>query len=169
MMSLRYIALSALSVLLVATAGCGGWALRGTQSDITVESVFIDATRAPRLAAAVNVELAYSNVPRVARKNAAVIIELNNEEFDRRVLSVDPDTGKVREVELGLEVGFVMRGRDGKELTPPEKLNWVQDYVFDESSLLGTVERAQIIERELAEDAAQTILRRLETIDISGS
>ena len=49
---------------------------------------------------------------------------------------------------------------------PPEKLSWVQDYIFDENSLLGTREKAEVIERELADDAAQTILLRLETLEI---
>jgi outer membrane lipopolysaccharide assembly protein LptE/RlpB len=100
-----------------------------------------------------------------SKSDVQAVIELSEEEYDRRVLSVDPDTGKVREVELGLEVKFSVRGRDGKLLIPPERLSWVQDFVFDENSLLGTTERESIIELELAQDAARSIMLRLETIE----
>jgi outer membrane lipopolysaccharide assembly protein LptE/RlpB len=82
-------------------------------------------------------------------------------------LSVDPISGKVREVEVGLEVGFSVRAKDGKLLAPFQKMRWVQDYVFDESSLLGTYEQQSTIQGELSQDAAATILLRLETIEFA--
>jgi outer membrane lipopolysaccharide assembly protein LptE/RlpB len=156
-------------LLVLSLSACGGWSLRGTRTDaIGVDSVYVSAPEAQRLRRALITELVNAGV-RVNRKRseAGAVIELDSESFDRRVLSVDSDTGKVREIELGLEVVFSIRGRDGKLLVAPEKLSWVQDFVFDENSLLGTNERANIVERELAEDAAQTIRLRLETIDFS--
>lgn len=157
-----------LSVLVVyGLAGCSGWHLRGTRTNaMALESVHVSDERAPRLSAAVAKELRLSGVKLASKKDAQATIQLNDEDFDRRVLSVDPDSGKVREVELGLEVRFSVRSKDGKLLVPPEKLSWVQDFIFDETSLLGTTEKASIIERELSEDAAQTILVRLETVEL---
>ena len=152
-------------LLVLSLSACGGWSLRGTRTDaIGVDSVYVSAPEAQRLRRALISELVNAGV-RVNRKRseAGAVIELDSESFDRRVLSVDSDTGKVREI----EVVFSIRGRDGKLLVAPEKLSWVQDFVFDENSLLGTNERANIVERELAEDAAQTIRLRLETIDFS--
>ena len=71
----------------------------------------------------------------------------------------------MREVELGLQVKFSVRDKEGRIVVPPERLSWVQDFVFDENSILGTNERASIVERELSQDAAQMIVLRLETID----
>ena len=155
------------SVIVVAASlsGCSDWQLRGART-IAIKSALVNAATAPRLRVAVRRELSYSGVNVSPSGDYQVKIELNEESFDRRVLSVDPDNGKVREVELGLEVSFSVRGKDGKLLVPAQKLTWVRDYVFDESSLLGTTERADIIERELAEDAAQTIVRRLEMIEL---
>lgn len=160
---------SVVSVIVVATSlsGCGDWQLRGTRKDaIAIKSAFVSAATAPRLRDAVAHELRYNGVRVVTSGDYQAKIELNEESFDRRVLSVDPDNGKVREVELGLEVSFSVRGKDGKLLVPAQKLTWVRDYIFDENSLLGTIEKASTIERELAEDAAQTIIRRLELIEL---
>lgn len=131
-----------------------------------VESVYVSADTAIQLRNAVTTGLYHSGVQLAPKTSAQVILELTNETFDRRVLSVDPNTGKVREVELGLEVGFSVRANDGKLLAPPQKLSWVQDFVFDESSILGTIEQQSTIQTELSEDAAATILLRLETIEI---
>ena len=155
------------TIALACLSGCSDWYLRGTRtSSVPIESAHISAATAPQLRVQVESELRLRGVTLASKKNAQATIELTNENFDRRVLSVDPDTGKVREVELGLEVGFSVRAKDGKILSPPEKLTWVQDFVFDEASLLGTIDRATVIQRELSEDAAQTILLRLETIEI---
>jgi len=163
----REISIVCLCLVVLSLGGCGDWYLRGTRpSAVAIESAHVSAATAPRLRRALIRELRYSGVAVGSQAGSQAIIHLVDESYDRRVLSVDPDNGKVREIELGLEVNFSVRSKDGKLLVPSEKLTWVQDYVFDENSLLGTTERASIIERELAEDAAQTILVRLETIKV---
>ncbi len=155
------------AITLACLGGCSDWYLRGTRtSSVPIKSAHVSAATAPKLRIQVDRELRLRGVTLASKKDAQATIELSNENFDRRVLSVDPDTGKVREVELGLEVGYSVRANDGKLLSAPQKLSWVQDFVFDETSLLGTTERESIIQRELSEDAAQTILLRLETIEI---
>ena len=151
-------------------AGCGDWYLRGTRPNTSaIKSAYLNAASAENLRRAVATELRYSGVKITTKTDAQVILELSHETFDRRVLSVDPDTGKVREVEMALQVGFSVRANDGTLLSPLEKLNWVQDFVFDETSLLGTIERESTIKRELSQDAAATILRRLEAVEIDAS
>ncbi|MDA0822028.1 MAG: LPS assembly lipoprotein LptE [Proteobacteria bacterium] len=160
-----------LTVLVLTAASltaCGGWDLRGTRTAaLGIKSVYLVAESAPQLQQWLAQELRFSGVRLGTKTASQITIELSEESFDRRVISVDPDTGKVREVELGLEVTMSVRSQDGKLLVAPEKRTWVQDYVFDETSLLGTTESAQIIENELAQDAAQTILLRLETLEIA--
>jgi outer membrane lipopolysaccharide assembly protein LptE/RlpB len=100
------------------------------------------------------------------KSTADVVVDLQNEEFDRRVLSVDPDTGKVREVEIGLQVRFSVRTGGGELIHPSETLNWEQDFVFDENSVLGTVEQETRLRVNLAQDAARTIMVKLETLKL---
>ena len=151
---------------LTALIGCSDWHLRGTRSDlVNVKTVAIRGTAAPVLARALASELRLSNVQVVKRSEAEAVLELGREQFDRRVVSVDPDTGKVRELELSLEVGFAVRDNEGNLLAPYQDLNWQRDFVFDETALLGTNEQQSVIQRELAEDAAKTIVLRLETVE----
>ena len=147
--------------------GCGGdWHLRGTRTDIVnLKAVTINGAAAPVLRRALLRELAFSNVRIVKRAKSQAVLELGAEQFDRRVVSVDPDTGKVRELELTMEVGFAVRDREGNLLAPYQNLSWLRDFVFDETALLGTNEQESVIRRELAEDAAKTIVLRLETIE----
>ena len=154
-----------LSIALL-TSGCGDWHLRGTRTDlINLKAVTINGTAAPVLRLALLRELAFSNVRVVKRANSEAVLELGREQFDRRVVSVDPDTGKVRELELTMEVGFAVRDKEGNLLAPYQNLSWLRDFVFDETALLGTNEQETVIRRELAEDAAKTIVLRLETIE----
>jgi LPS-assembly lipoprotein len=162
------IRLTVLVLMATSLTACGGWDLRGTRTAaLGIKSVYLVAETAPQLKLWLTQELRFSGVRLGTKTASQITIELSEESYDRRVISVDPDTGKVREVELELEVTMSVRSQDGKLLIAPEKRAWVQDYVFDETSLLGTTERAQIIENELAQDAAQTILLRLETLEIA--
>jgi outer membrane lipopolysaccharide assembly protein LptE/RlpB len=81
-------------------------------------------------------------------------------------LSVDADTGKVREMEIGLQIEMSVRAADGSLVSAPEEVTWTQDFVFDEGSLLGTEEVETTIRYELAKDAARSLIFRLEALDL---
>lgn len=149
--------------------GCGGWYLRGTQANrIPLESVFLLADASSYLRSWFIQQLRYSGIKIVKRRDLAdAVIELRREQYDRRVLSVDDETGKVREMELGLQVEITVRHPDGSLIAAPAVVNWEQDFVFDEASLLGTEEVDTTIRYELAKDAARALILRLETIDFS--
>lgn len=155
--------LLALAALL---AACSGWQLRGAGA-LPFRSVYISGGTAPIVARAVRTEFATRGIAvTTKRANADVVLDLDGEAYDRRVLSVDPDTGKVREIELGLEVNFAVRSGEGKLIVPRESLTWQYEYIFDEGSLLGTVEQDQTVRRDLAETAATTLVLRLQTIKL---
>ena len=153
-------------LFVAALCGCSDWYLRGTRSDlIKIKTAALEVGAAPVLGRAIRQELAFSGVRVTKKSDAQAVLELTGEEFDRRVLSVDPDTGKVREIELGLAVGLTVRDKGGKLLAPYRNLTWTRDFVFDETALLGTTEQENVIRRELADDAAKTIVLQLEAID----
>jgi len=165
----RALASALLAVLLAASvSGCGGWYLRGQGPRASnLRQVFIKSADAEEVGRAVRSELVNRGL-RVARRrgDAQVVVEIDGERYERRVLSVDPETGKVREIELALEAYFTVRSADGRLLVPREPLDWQLDYVFDEGSVLGTVEQDQTVQRDLAEIAATTLVLRVQSLDL---
>ncbi len=158
-----------LLTLAVLLQGCSGWYLRGTQtSQLAVKRVFVSSDSSSYLYSWFLTQLSYSGISVVSsREQSEAVIELRHERFDRRVLSVDDETGKVREMELGLEVEVTVRSPTGELIAAPDKVNWTQDFVFDEASLLGTEEVETTIRYELAKDAARALMLRLEAIDFT--
>ena len=160
-----------LLTLLLATSlgGCGGWYLRGSNPGSThnFSKVYLKGDDAEQVTLAVRREL-YNRGLQVVRKRslADLVIEIEDERFERRILSVDPGTGKVREIELGLLAHFTVRAGDGRLLVPREPLTFQLDYVFDEGSLLGTVEQDNTVQLDLAETAATSLIFRLESIEL---
>ncbi|MGH8595889.1 MAG: LPS assembly lipoprotein LptE [Gammaproteobacteria bacterium] len=150
-------------------SACGGWYLRGTQTNqLPIDKVYVSSDSNSYLYSWFVQQLAYSGIAVVGQRDQAdAVIELRGERYDRRVLSVDDQTGKVREMELGLEVEITVRDAGGNLLAAPDVVSWQQDFVFDELSLLGTEEVDTTIRYELAKDAARALILRLETIDFS--
>ena len=163
----RRIRISVLMVVLaVALSGCGGWYLRGSDPGSThnFRKVYLKGADADQVTIAVRHELYNRGLKVVRRRSLAdLVIEI---EVERRILSVDPGTGKVREIELGLLAHFTVRSGDGKLLVPREPLTFQLDYVFDEGSLLGTVEQDNTVQQDLAETAATSLIFRLESIEL---
>jgi LPS-assembly lipoprotein len=94
-------------------------------------------------------------------------VRLGNERFDRRVLSVDPRTGKVREFELGYAVDLNVTHRDGRSLIGPDTVTLLRDYVFDETAAISEFEEENLLREEMRKDAAEAILRRLQSVKLN--
>ena len=148
-------------------AGCSGWHIRGTEgAELAVDRVSLSQAGAPVMRAALArqlIEYGVDVVGSAAPADARIL--LNGEEFDRRVLSVDPETGRVREVELELTLVLTVRDARGEIALGPDRVQLQRDYVFEETSLLGNVEQERLLRNDLAEDAALTILLRLEALE----
>jgi len=151
----------------LAVSGCSGWHLRGKGPEAgKVKSVMLIAKNAPQTAIAFNYEIFYNNVRSVSsRDKASAIVTISNENFERRVISVDPATGKVREIELTLEITVSVRGPGEKLLVNEQKMSWVEDFVFDEISVLGTEAQEVTTKQELCKTAARSLMLRLQTLD----
>ena len=94
--------------------------------------------------------------------SAKAVLRLGRERFSRRVLSVDPDTGKEREIELAYSVAFrVVAGGDGEELMPEQTVSLLRDYVVDAGAVLGKSREENVLREEMRRDAAGQIARRL--------
>lgn len=164
----RFLAGCAVAAGSAILGGCGGWRLRGTRKNVLgdVTRVKVKAPSYGQLYSYFVAELSYINVGITQDSaQAQAVIEWSDESFERRVLSVDPDTGKVREIEVTLTLSMTVRGADGTLISAPQAYRWTEDFVFDEGSLLGTVENEQVLRLEMAKVAARALVLKLETID----
>ncbi len=155
------------SLLLVGLGGCGGWYPRGTRrTGLTGKKCYIRPLPGSQIENYFATEMTYVGATLTRdRAKADIVVVLSNESFDRRVLSVDPATGKVREVELGLEVQIEVRAANDRIIIAPEKFTWYQDFVFDEGSVIGTQEVESGTRLQLERDAARSLALRVESID----
>jgi LPS-assembly lipoprotein len=152
--------------LTLGLAACGGWHLRGSQvKALGIERVRLRASGAPMVEARLRELLGFGEVAIVdgaAQADATIVI--GDEAFATRVLSIDPQTGKVREVEIGMQLAYELLDAAGQVAVPRQTQQWVREYVYDESSVLGTTEQEGLLRRNLVEDAAALILLRMQTL-----
>jgi Rare lipoprotein B len=154
-------------LLLLAAALCAcDFHLRGSSLEALRESrVYITADRAPGLAQQVKRQLEFAGVPAVNTiGEAKYIIGLRDEFFNRSVLTVSADTGKVEEYELTYTVNLSITGQDGKILLQPEAVTAQRYFTFDEDSVLGKFDEENKLREELTRYAADTVLRRLQAV-----
>ena len=95
---------------------------------------------------------------------ADVILQVDQRRYDRRVLSVDPITGKEREFELSLTVRYSARRADGTTLLTPQDLTLLRDYVFDSDAVIGKSREEHVLLTEMLRDAVQQLLARLQSV-----
>ena len=92
---------------------------------------------------------------------AQAVVRLTDERFSRRVLSVDPDSGKAREFELVYQVTFRVTNSSGEVVVPGEALSLLRSYVFDPTALLGKNREERTLHAEMRRDAARQVVRRI--------
>jgi outer membrane lipopolysaccharide assembly protein LptE/RlpB len=96
--------------------------------------------------------------------DADAILTFTREEQQRRVLSVDPDTGKVREYELVVDTGVTVTTPAGMVLMEDDSIALQREYVFDETAALGAYEQEATLFIEMRKDLAAAIVRRLQAL-----
>ena len=151
-----------LALAIVAAGGCG-YQLRGSVPlPPGLDAIRIAAPTDLRNALA---QLLDSGGVRVqpAGGSAGVLLRIGDERFDRRVLSVDPVTGKESEFELVYQVVFGVTGAEGEELVPKQTVSLIRDYVFDADAVLGKSREQSVLHAEMRRDAAAQIVRRIES------
>ncbi len=142
----------------LALAGCG-FALRGT-----VELPGLETVRVTGAGATMREELAVflrEGGVQVAEGTADAELALTDEQMERRVLSIDPNTGKPREYELAYSVDFQLIDAKGAPLVRRQSVNLVRDFVFDVDAVIGKSREEGVLRKEMRRDAVQQIIRRL--------
>lgn len=156
------------ALLLVAglLAGCG-FQLRGADVLPPGQGLYVEAPG--DLRAEVEVFLDGSDTRLVGRREeAAVVLSMSNPRYDRRVLSVDPSTGKEREFELSYTLDVSASTREGTALLAPQPMTLLRDYVFDRDALIGASREEGVLRTEMMRDAVQRVLFQLRTAARAG-
>tara|TARA_B100001939_G_C16587540_1_gene465478 strand:+ start:80 stop:577 length:498 start_codon:yes stop_codon:yes gene_type:complete len=147
----------------VVLSGCSGWQLRGvSEGEVLSFSAHVSFSRAEKVGRAMPRALRSRGGRPTSKKEADYVINILNERFKRKVISVDPANGYVREVELSLTCEISVRDKDGKLVIPRQILRFSRDYYFDELSAEFTSDNRQYLENDLANDAAESIVLRLD-------
>ena len=152
----RYVVLA----LSLVAAGCG-YQLRGAIS-LPPELGTVHVAGPPEIGAVLAGVLEGGGVHvRASRDAAAAVVRLGEERFSRRVLSVDPATGKAREFELAYRVTFRVTTAEGETLVPAQTVSLLRDYVFDPAALLATHREQETLQADMRRDAAGQVARRI--------
>ena len=149
-----------LALTIAAVGGCG-YQLRGAVT-LPPDLAAIHVDGPPVVSSALVLLLeggGISVAPGPATANS--VLKLNGERFDRRVLSVDSDTGKEREFELVYQVAFHVTGANGEELLAKQTVTVLRDYIFDPNAVLGKDREQSVLHAEMRRDAAARIVRRI--------
>jgi len=142
-------------------AGCGFQMRGGTELPDTIRTVHVQGPSVSfENAFELLVESGGADVVKTA-EGADAVFKVTREHFDRRVLSVDAQTGKAREYELSYTIDFSMTGTGGETYLAPQSVTLVRDFVFDPDAVLGMSREEAVLQEEMRRDAAQQILWRL--------
>lgn len=147
----------------LALAGCGFELRKAPQ--FAFKSIAVLGTSAfsnylrRQLRAAGTVEV----LPADQADKAEAVLEILGESRNNIVLSTTPD-GQVRELQLVLSLRFKVRGQGGKELLGPTEIQQSRDITYNETAALAKEGEAELLYRDMQNDIAQQVLRRLAAI-----
>jgi LPS-assembly lipoprotein len=147
----------------LALAGCG-FELRKAP-EFAFKSIAVAGTSAfsnylrRQLRAAGTVEV----LPADQADKADAVLQILGENRNNVVLSTTPD-GQVRELQLILTLRFRVQGRGGKELLAPTEIQQSRDITYNETAALAKEGEAELLYRDMQNDIAQQVLRRLAAI-----
>lgn len=152
---------TAVMVSLLLSAGCG-FHLRGVDLPEHVGAIYVQAPSALANELVLHLESGGASIAST-REDADTILIVDSEDFDRRVLSVRAGSGKVGEYELVYTAVFRAVRNDGLVLLNRQSVNMLRDYVFDADAVIGKSREQGVLRSEMRRDAAQQIVRRLQT------
>jgi len=151
--------------LLIGLSACG-FQLRGANLQaLQNASIFVQSSNANVLASEVKRQLLDADItPVSSASDADYIVNLSNESFNRKVLSVSPTTGKVEEYEVTYTAMLNITGPDKSSTTGAKPVSASRDYTFDEGSVLGKIKEESVLKKDIAKQVAATVLRRLRAV-----
>jgi LPS-assembly lipoprotein len=151
--------------LLILTSACG-FHLRGSQlTNFDVANIYIHPSNAPKLAKEVQSQLTNAGVSLASSaSNAAYVVILKEERFEKSVLSVNAATGKVEEYQILYKAKMDASYSDGKSIVEDDNISSSRDFSFDENAVLGKFSEEELLQEDIVRRAASQVLRRLQAL-----
>ncbi len=144
-------------------AGCG-FQLRRLDG-IPFASLYLDAPPGSAVAQRIRNLLVSNRNTRLAATaaEAEAVLKLASDARSKTILSLS-GAGRVTEYRLGLRLSYSVSSRDGLMLAEPETIELNRDMTYDDALLLAKGAEEQLLYRDMEEDAARRIVRRLQSI-----
>lgn len=148
--------------------GCG-FQLRRLEG-IPFASLYVDAPPgsvvAQRIIASLKANAATRLAPSAAEAEA--VLKIHSEARSKTILSLS-GAGRVTEHRLGLNMIYTVSGKNDRSLAVPEVIELSRDLTYDDAQLLAKSAEEALLYRDMEDNAARRILRRLQTIKPGGS
>jgi outer membrane lipopolysaccharide assembly protein LptE/RlpB len=90
-----------------------------------------------------------------------LILKVHNQKLNNRILSVSSTSAKTQEREYTSEVEFEINDAKGNSLLAKQKLTVRRELSMDERAVLAKSEEEQLLLRDLDQELAGNIARRL--------
>jgi len=144
-------------------AGCG-FQLRRLEG-IPFASLYIDAPPGSVVAQRIRNTLIANKNTRLAATSgeAEAVLQLGQEDRSKTILSLS-GAGRVTEYRLGLRLTYSIGGKDERTLAAAEVIELNRDMTYDDSQLLAKSAEEQLLYRDMEENAALRIMRRLQSL-----
>lgn len=157
----RRLFLATLPAVLI--AGCG-FQLRRLEN-VPFASLYIDAPTGGVVAQRVRSLLASNKVTRLTAtaEESEAVLKLGQEERSKIILSLS-GAGRVTEYRLGLKLTYSVGDKDGRAWAAAETIELSRDLTYDDTLLLAKGAEEQLLYRDMEDNAALRIVRRLQSI-----
>ncbi|MDR2240782.1 MAG: LPS assembly lipoprotein LptE [Zoogloeaceae bacterium] len=165
-MSVRALISILLALLTLLVAACG-FQLRGAQP-LPFSSLYIPA-ESWEMGALLkrNIRALGSTQVVDTPQEAQAVFALIGEAREKSILSLS-GTGRVREYQLRYRLAFRVHDQQGKELIAPTEITLVRDISFSDDRVLAKEQEESLLYRDMQEDMAQQLMRRMAAAKIPG-
>ena len=96
------------------------------------------------------------------------MLKITQEERVKSILTLSGG-GRVIRVPLSLKLGLLLIAKDGRELAAPETFELVRSMTYDDSLLLAKGAEEQLLYRDMDDNAALRIVRRMQALKPAGN
>jgi len=153
-----------LALALVALTASCGFQLRG-RADLPFERMFVEGMEYSPFTGRLRRAIQTGSATRITDKaeDAQATLTLLGEAQERVILALSGG-GRVREFQLRYRVSFRVHDGKGKEWLPAGEVVLVRDLTYDDTQVLAKEAEAQLLFRDMQNDAVIQVLRRIQAI-----